>query len=222
MNNVKDVENIRGIIIYNDRPESGLRTIFVSNSSVPIVFISQEHGDQLSHLLLRGLSVQTIITKESRCQYLRSGIIKCIKYINSIRETEFSREERSITQWDIVCMSVALFLVASFSLVSFLFYYLKKLRRIHKVDQREQEVEMMARKAVSRMVLRKVSEEDSMVECSVCLDMMAVDSEVRELPCSHVYHRKCVDKWLIRKRKCPLCKLDILQHFRSSLQESES
>ena len=24
-----------------------------------------------------------------------------------------------------------------------------------------------------------------MVECSVCLDMMAVDSEVRELPCSH-------------------------------------
>ena len=69
-------------------------------------------------------------------------------------------------------------------------------------------------------------EADMAEDCSVCLETMLTGAEVRSLPCAHVFHRKCVDKWLVRKRKCPLCKLDILQHFRNQLttdsSESES
>lgn len=33
---------------------------------------------------------------------------------------------------------------------------------------------------------------------------------VRELPCGHIFHAKCVDTWLIAQRTCPLCKRNIL------------
>jgi len=141
-----------------------------------------------------------------------------------VSSSDHNHGENVISQWDIVCISVALFLLTAFSLVCFLFYYLRKLRRVQKIDQKEQKLVMMARKAVARLELRKVTEIDSNLQgdCPVCLDQVLVGAEVRTLPCGHVYHRKCIDKWLIRKRKCPLCKYDILQHFKCELGDSES
>ena len=220
VNNVKDMKHIRGIIIYNDRHESGLRTIYVSNASIPLVFIGLEDGDTMVDMVRSGAQVEVIVSKESYCQHMRNGVTKCVQYVSDVSETDFS-EERSINQWDIVCISVALFLVATFSLVSFLFYWLRKLRRVAKLDQREHELEMLARKAVARIELTRL-ERDSSEDCSVCLETMVAGAEVRSLPCTHVFHRKCVDKWLVRKRKCPLCKLDILQHFRNQLTSDSS
>jgi hypothetical protein len=41
--------------------------------------------------------------------------------------------------------------------------------------------------------------------CAVCLEDMKERDEVRVLTCSHVYHRPCVDEWLSRSSRCPLC-----------------
>ena len=72
-----------------------------------------------------------------------------------------------------------------------------------------------------RMKLTEVDVESGAAgDCSVCLDPLLVGAEMRALPCGHTYHRKCVDKWLIRRRKCPLCKLDILQHFKTQIGDS--
>lgn len=29
----------------------------------------------------------------------------------------------------------------------------------------------------------------------------------------HVFHKGCVDQWLLEQRSCPMCKLDILKHY---------
>ena len=48
--------------------------------------------------------------------------------------------------------------------------------------------------------------------CSICLDEYQVEDKCRCLPCAHVFHSKCISKWLMeRSSTCPLCKTDLLQ-----------
>ncbi|KAK7299910.1 hypothetical protein RJT34_10739 [Clitoria ternatea] len=43
-------------------------------------------------------------------------------------------------------------------------------------------------------------------ECCICLTKYKDKEEVRRLPCSHMFHQKCVDQWLKITSCCPLCK----------------
>ncbi|KAL9234443.1 hypothetical protein vseg_009315 [Gypsophila vaccaria] len=47
--------------------------------------------------------------------------------------------------------------------------------------------------------------------CSICIEDYEDESEIRELPCRHLFHCACVDKWLRTKPTCPLCKNNILE-----------
>jgi len=43
-------------------------------------------------------------------------------------------------------------------------------------------------------------------ECSICLGSYVDGEEVRQLSCQHLFHRCCVDAWLLRhQNRCPLC-----------------
>ncbi|KAK9026867.1 hypothetical protein V6N11_066726 [Hibiscus sabdariffa] len=46
--------------------------------------------------------------------------------------------------------------------------------------------------------------------CCICLTSYVDDDVLKELSCSHVFHKSCVDKWLKMKALCPLCKCTIL------------
>lgn len=46
-------------------------------------------------------------------------------------------------------------------------------------------------------------------ECCICLNKYRDKEEVRQLPCSHMFHLKCVDQWLRIISCCPLCKQDL-------------
>ncbi|CAO2815323.1 unnamed protein product [Amaranthus hypochondriacus] len=54
---------------------------------------------------------------------------------------------------------------------------------------------------------RVISNEDAL--CCICLAAYVDNEELRELPCSHLFHTECVDKWLKINASCPLCKLEI-------------
>ncbi|GAB4828347.1 hypothetical protein Ancab_035344 [Ancistrocladus abbreviatus] len=54
---------------------------------------------------------------------------------------------------------------------------------------------------------RVVSGEDA--ACCICLAGYVDDDELRELPCSHLFHAECVDRWLRINASCPLCKFEI-------------
>jgi E3 ubiquitin-protein ligase RNF13 len=48
---------------------------------------------------------------------------------------------------------------------------------------------------------------DSSSMCAICLDQYCSGDKLRELPCSHRFHRNCIDEWLLSQTAfCPLCK----------------
>lgn len=49
--------------------------------------------------------------------------------------------------------------------------------------------------------------------CAICVEDFQEGSDVRVLPCDHVFHPKCVDEWLSNHSSlCPLCKLNVSQN----------
>ncbi|CAL5416114.1 unnamed protein product [Camellia sinensis] len=45
------------------------------------------------------------------------------------------------------------------------------------------------------------------ISCSVCLEDFEVGEVAEKLPiCLHMFHRRCIAKWRVRHRSCPLCR----------------
>lgn len=45
--------------------------------------------------------------------------------------------------------------------------------------------------------------------CCICLVDLEEGNEVRKLPCSHLFHKDCIDQWLIVNKTCPIDKKPI-------------
>ncbi|EOA96873.1 RING finger protein 165 [Anas platyrhynchos] len=50
---------------------------------------------------------------------------------------------------------------------------------------------------------------DTDEKCTICLSMLEDGEDVRRLPCMHLFHQVCVDRWLATSKKCPICRVDI-------------
>ena len=45
--------------------------------------------------------------------------------------------------------------------------------------------------------------------CQICCDEYEVGAMVKTLPCLHMYHDVCIDRWLMQKGTCPVCQTPI-------------
>ncbi|OXB71431.1 UNVERIFIED_CONTAM: hypothetical protein H355_010474 [Colinus virginianus] len=92
------------------------------------------------------------------------------------------------------------------------FYYARRFR----LSRAQRQLKAKAKKALGKMKLRTLKEGDKETgpdgdTCAVCIDLYKPDEVVRILACNHVFHKICVDPWLLEHRTCPLCKYDILR-----------
>ncbi|XP_042003338.1 RING-H2 finger protein ATL56-like [Salvia splendens] len=56
-------------------------------------------------------------------------------------------------------------------------------------------------------VAYRVADSPNSSDCAICLDSFREGESCREIPiCRHLFHSNCVDRWIGRKRNCPVCR----------------
>lgn len=57
------------------------------------------------------------------------------------------------------------------------------------------------------------------MSCSICLNSIRKTRSTTELPCGHLYHKKCINSWEDRGNEtCPLCRKNMAKNdFRVTL-----
>jgi len=56
-----------------------------------------------------------------------------------------------------------------------------------------------------------VSDENEREACSICMIPFQIKDFLRIMPCNskHLFHQKCIDKWLSHNKACPTCRKEI-------------
>lgn len=47
------------------------------------------------------------------------------------------------------------------------------------------------------------------MQCSVCWEHFQLKEQVRQLPCTHIYHENCIRPWLELHGTCPICRQNL-------------
>jgi len=45
-------------------------------------------------------------------------------------------------------------------------------------------------------------------QCIICLEEFKKGDEQKTVPCFHVFHSDCINKWLTKNNSCPICKTE--------------
>ena len=70
----------------------------------------------------------------------------------------------------------------------------------------------MTKHAIAKLKLIKYDPKihKNQENCVICMNAFVKNEEIRKIKCTHLFHRECIDEWLGREKKCPLCKKDVI------------
>ncbi|GAB4826388.1 hypothetical protein Ancab_009253 [Ancistrocladus abbreviatus] len=72
----------------------------------------------------------------------------------------------------------------------------------------------LSEKEISRLPYSKCktgffSKKDKTAECAICCMEYERRQYITTLPCTHRYHRECINHWLKQKKTCPICLVEV-------------
>ena len=66
-----------------------------------------------------------------------------------------------------------------------------------------------------KFITNKIARSYFTEQCVICQDEFNEQDQVCLLLCRHVFHMKCIMKWLAKRNRCPLCWVDVEKHVHS-------
>lgn len=119
------------------------------------------------------------------------------------------------TYW-LYFLSIAFFIVTAASIAYFVFISANRLYNLSMHRRAEKRLKSEAKKAIGRLQVRTLSRDDEETTsdshmCAVCIESYKAGEVVTVLTCDHIFHKACIEPWLLDRRTCPMCKCDILK-----------
>ncbi|CAL8237995.1 unnamed protein product [Merluccius merluccius] len=124
--------------------------------------------------------------------------------------------QKYVSRTSVVFVSISFIVLMIISLAWLVFYYIQRFRYANARDRNQRRLGDAAKKAISKLQVRTLRRGDQETHadfdnCAVCIEGYRPNEVVRVLPCRHVFHKSCVDPWLLDHRTCPMCKMNILK-----------
>lgn len=121
-----------------------------------------------------------------------------------------------ITSYWLYFLSLAFFIVTTASIAYFVFISANRLYNLRMHKRSERKLRSEAKKAIGRLQVRNLKRDDEITNseahmCAVCIEAYKVGDVVTVLTCDHIFHKTCIEPWLLERRTCPMCKCDILK-----------
>lgn len=118
------------------------------------------------------------------------------------------------TYW-LYFLSIAFFIVTAASVAYFVFISANRLFSLSRERRTEKKLKSEAKKAIGRLEVLTLKRGDELTTsdsmCAVCIESYKAGEVVTVLTCDHIFHKVCIEPWLLEKRTCPMCKCDILK-----------
>ncbi|XP_057711670.1 RING finger protein 150 isoform X2 [Corythoichthys intestinalis] len=187
--------NASAVVIFNVGSASANDTITMPHpgtGDVVAIMIPEPKGREVVSLLERNVTVTMSIT---------IGTKNLQKYVS---------------RTSVVFVSISFIVLMIISLAWLVFYYIQRFRYANARDRNQRRLGDAAKKAISKLQVRTIRRGDHETEadfdnCAVCIEGYKANDVVRVLPCRHLFHKSCVDPWLLDHRTCPMCKMNILK-----------
>ncbi|KAM9180435.1 E3 ubiquitin-protein ligase RNF128 isoform 2-T2 [Dugong dugon] len=186
-------KNADAVVIYNV-PQTGNRTIQMANfgaGDIVAIMIGNLKGTKILQSIQNGIQVTMVI--------------------------EVGKKHGPwVNHYSIFFVSVSFFIITAATVGYFIFYSARRLRNARAQSRKQRQLKADAKKAIGRLQLRTLKQGDKEIgpdgdSCAVCIELYKPNDLVRILTCNHIFHKTCVDPWLLEHRTCPMCKCDILK-----------
>ncbi|NXP20462.1 RN128 ligase, partial [Scytalopus superciliaris] len=180
-------------VIYNSQDKGNKPLVMLHRGAEKIVAIMIGH--------LKGMEI---------LQRIKSGM-KVTMVIEVGKKRSFS-----MNIFTILFISVSFFVVAAATLGCYVSYSARRLIIARAQSREQRRLRARAKNAIEQMQLRTLKEGDKETgpdgdSCVVCFEQYKPNDVMRVLTCNHVFHKTCIDPWLLEHGTCPLCKCDILK-----------
>ncbi|XP_071385059.1 E3 ubiquitin-protein ligase RNF128-like [Centroberyx affinis] len=193
-----------GVVIYNGDGSGNVTTHMAHSDATGIVaiMIGNIQGMEIVNLVKSGIEVKMVI------------------------EVGSPHGPWMDTYW-LYFLSIAFFIVTAASIAYFVFISAHRLHNLRMQRRDERKLKSEAKKAIGRLQVRTMKKEDEETgsdsyTCAVCIDGYKAGEAVTVLTCGHIFHKVCIEPWLLEKRTCPMCKCDILKALGVEGEEKES